>query len=344
MRRLEELTGLLGSYDGPPLRLMEICGSHTAAIVSNGIPSILSPRIRLISGPGCPVCVTVTAYIDRLAALAMEPDKVIVSFGDLLRVRGSGRSLAETKAAGGHVMMVYSPLQMLELAASDPEKTYIFAAVGFETTIPVYALLLDEAARQGIRNLRLLTSLKTMPAVIDWLCTHGERPVDGFLAPGHVCAVTGAGAFRPAAERYQLPFVVSGFTGPQLVASILRLTQLRGRGMVENLYQTVVTEEGNTEAQKLVRRYFEPCDAAWRGMGVIPGSGMRLRQAFAYADAGSMGLDEDRTDSGCQCARVLTGAISPSECPLFGRVCTPQDPHGACMVSQEGACYVSLIR
>lgn len=343
MNTLDEITSFLREYDGPEMRIMEVCGSHTAAIARNGIPSLLSPRIRLISGPGCPVCVTVSSYIDRLTELAMEPDTVVVSFGDLLRVKGSGRSLAETKADGGNVQVVYSPAQMLSLAAADPGRRYVFAAVGFETTAPVYALLLEEAERRGIRNIRLLTSLKTMPAVMERVCLDAGASIGGFLAPGHVCAVTGYELFRGTAERFGVPFVVSGFTGEQLLASIFRLVQLRGRGTVENLYQTVVKPEGNREAQQLIRRWFRPCDAVWRGMGSIPGSGLCLRESALDRDAGSAGLVEDRAGNGCRCASVLTGRIPPTGCPLFGTACTPQEPRGACMVSQEGACFNYFI-
>lgn len=339
MEQLERIRAYLASYDGPEVKFMEVCGTHTASIAKQGIPSILSPKIRLISGPGCPVCVTVTDYIDRLIALAKEKENVIVSFGDLLRVRGSAESLSEAKAEGAKVVMVYAPSQTLDLAEKDPQHTYIFAAVGFETTAPVYALMLQEADRRGLENVKLLTSLKTMPQVIDWVCADGSVPIDGFLAPGHVCSVTGYACYEPLAEKYHLPFVVSGFSGEQLLASIYRLTRLRGTDRVENLYRSVVERDGNPEALSLMERFYEPCDASWRGMGRIAGSGLLLRKEYAKRDAGSAGLDGDHAGTGCQCASVLTGRISPTGCPLFGGICTPQDPHGACMVSQEGACY-----
>lgn len=341
MNSFDEIKNFLREYDGPKVRLMEVCGTHTASIASNGIPSMLSDNIRLISGPGCPVCVTVTAYIDKLVELAMNPDNTIVSFGDLLRVRGSAKSLSDAKAEGADVRMVYSPSQILDMAAADKTRTYIFAAVGFETTAPVYALLLEEAERRNISNVKLLTSLKTMPEVIRWVIGSrtDETPIDGFLAPGHVCAVMGADMFRDIAAESSIPFMVSGFEGPQILASIYELVKLRGKGVVENLYQTVVTPEGNLKAQKMMDRYFEPCDASWRGMGKITGSGLILRAQYRARDAGSDGLDVDAAGNGCRCASVLTGAISPTGCPLFGKTCTPRDPHGACMVSQEGSCY-----
>ncbi|WP_444659421.1 hydrogenase formation protein HypD [Caproiciproducens sp. R2] len=336
---MTDIQSYLKTYDGPPLRLMEVCGTHTAQISRCGITGILSPAVLMISGPGCPVCVTVTAYIDRLVALSMEPENVVVTFGDMLRVPGGSRSLNDAKAAGGHVQMVYSPLDALKLAADDPARTYIFAAVGFETTAPVYAMLLEEAIANGVSNVKILTSLKTMPPVIDWICKN-QGGVDGFLAPGHVSVITGSRIFEPLSEKYGIPFAVAGFEGPQILAAIYALVRKSGKAGVMNLYPGAVTEEGNRTAQKMVDKYFAPCDAAWRGMGSIPDSGLLLREEYARFDAGSAGLNDDRgANARCRCAQVLTGAVSPNECPLFGSACTPQTPQGACMVSMEGSCY-----
>ncbi len=336
---MTEYQAYLKNYDGEPVRLMEVCGTHTAEISHSGIASVLSPNIRLISGPGCPVCVTVTSYIDRLVALSLEPNHVVVSFGDLLRVKGSSQSLNDAKALGGQVRMVYSPMDVLKLADAEPEQIFVFAAVGFETTTPVYALLLEEAQKTGIQNIRLLTSLKTMPPVIDWVCANQDG-IDGFLAPGHVSVITGSSMFEPLAQTYSIPFAVSGFEPQQILLSIYALVRRRGKGDVMNLYPSAVTAEGNKAAQRVVNQYFESCDAAWRGMGVIAESGMCLRAEYAEFDAGSMNLTDDRSaNPNCRCAKVLTGAISPHECPLFGSQCTPQIPQGACMVSTEGSCY-----
>ena len=336
---MTEIRSFLNAYDGPPVRLMEVCGTHTAAISKNGIVQMLSPSIRLISGPGCPVCVTVTAYIDRLVKLCLQPDTIVLTFGDLMRVPGSAMSLNDAKAAGGRVRMVYSPLDALRFAEENTDTVCVFAAVGFETTAAVYASLLEEADRSNVRNFRLLTSLKVMPPVIDWVCAN-QGGIDGFIAPGHVSVITGSKIYQPLAERYSIPFVVSGFEGEQLLETIYALVRLRGKPRVMNLYPSVVREDGNEEAQRAMSRCFEPCDAAWRGMGIIPASGLRLHGDFARFDAGSDGLLEDRSfNTNCRCAEVLTGAVSPTECPLFGRACTPQTPQGACMVSQEGSCY-----
>ncbi len=338
----------LQGYQGRPLRLMEVCGTHTAQIRRNGIPALLPPSIHLVSGPGCPVCVTVSAYIDRLIQLGLEENHVIATFGDMLRVPGSRQSLSQARAEGCRVKMVYSPLDVLKLAEKDPAHIYIFAAVGFETTAPVYAMLLRKAMEKGIGNLRLLTSLKVMPPVIDRICqeyreANGTYGIDGFLAPGHVSVVTGSRIFADLARRHGIPFVVAGFEGEQILGAIAALVRLCGqtdRGQMRNMYPSAVTPEGNLLAQEAVNQYFEPCDAAWRGLGVIPSSGLRLRREYAAFDAGGAALLEDMGGNpACHCAQVLTGRLQPRQCPLFGQVCTPDTPQGACMVSTEGSCF-----
>lgn len=320
------------------MRIMEICGSHTAAIAKNGIRSLLSDKIELISGPGCPVCVTPTAYVDRAITLAETPGNVVVTFGDLMRVPGSTYSLAEAKGSGARVEMVYSPLDILALAEKEPETTFIFAAIGFETTTPVYALLVDTLVREQIQNVKLLTALKTMPPVVEKLLSDGVE-IHGFLAPGHVSVVTGSRAFQPLAEKYALPFGVAGFSGEELLTALYGIVKARGEGKVFNFYPAVVTEEGNLRAQELVEKYFVVGDATWRGLGEIAGSGLYLREEYARYDAGSRGLSEDqKKNKACRCDRVLTGRVKPKECPLFGSVCTPLTPQGACMVSEEGSC------
>ncbi len=332
---LEKLSG----YKGRPIRLMEICGTHTAEIARNGIPSMLSDRIRLVTGPGCPVCVTVTDYIDRLIALSMEEGNTIVSFGDLLRVPGTKGSLAQAKAMGGDVRYVYSPLDMIDMAENDRDRTFIFAAVGFETTAPAYALLMDRVVRQDIKNIKLLTSIKTMPQVIRAVAARGG--IDGFLAPGHVAVITGSREYEELSEELGMPFVISGFKGEELIASIYALTVMAdsGRAGCMNLYRQVVLEEGNEKAKELIDRYFEKKDAAWRGLGVLSDSGLYLREGYASFDAGSGSLIRDNITPGCRCADVITGAAEPAGCPFFGKACDPTHPIGACMVSREGACY-----
>ena len=331
-----DLVKSLAAYDGRPLTIMEVCGTHTAAISECGIPSLLPPTIRLISGPGCPVCVTVSAYIDRLIELATSPNTCVVSFGDLLRVKGSRGDLRSTE--GARVEMVYTPFRALELAESDPQTTFVFAAVGFETTAPLYALLVEQIIERGITNLKLLTALKTMPAVIRTLCKE-DAAIDGFIAPGHVATITGSALFRELAQEVGKPFAVAGFTAPSLLAAILALTKSADETGVYNFYPSAVTREGNIEALRRVERYFEPCAASWRGLGEIPRSGLRLREEFAYLDAGSGALTQDHIPAGCHCGEVIAGRCTPVDCPMFGKVCTPEHPLGACMVSMEGACY-----
>ena len=212
---LSEMRDFLANYDGPEMNIMEVCGSHTAAISKNGIRGMLSEKIHLISGPGCPVCVTPTAYVDKLIELAMTPNTCVVTFGDMLRVPGSKYSLSEVQGMGGRAIMVYSPMDIFALAEKEPATTFVFAALGFETTTPAYALLLEEVIERNIENVKLLTALKTMPGVIEYLCENGAS-IQGYLAPGHVAAVTGSDLFLPLAEKYQIPFAVSGFEGEEI--------------------------------------------------------------------------------------------------------------------------------
>jgi hydrogenase expression/formation protein HypD len=347
-----DLVAALSAYDGRPLTFMEVCGTHTAAISESGILSLLPPNIRLISGPGCPVCVTVSAYIDRLIELATAPDTCVVSFGDLLRVKGSHGDLRST--VGARVEMVYTPFKALELAENDPDTTFVFAAVGFETTAPLYALLVEQILARKLTNLKLLTALKTMPAVIRTLCMEENAggnactadfvsALDGFIAPGHVATVTGSALFEALAKEVGKPFAVAGFTAPSLLAAILALVRSVGSSESYNFYPSAVTVEGNREALAKVERYFEPCTASWRGLGAIPNSGLRLRSEFAHLDAGSDTLNADHIPTGCHCGEVIAGKCAPAECPMFGKVCTPESPFGACMVSMEGACYHHYI-
>ena len=339
---LKKIAEELKNYDGEEVRIMEVCGTHTAEISENGIPAMLSDKIKLISGPGCPVCVTVTAVIDKLIELSLRSDTIVLTFGDLIRVKGTKMSLAEAKGEGAHVKMVYSPMETVKLAKEDPEHTYVFAAIGFETTTPVYAMVLEEAIKNDIDNLKLLTSLKTMPEVIRFVVKNGCR-VDGFIAPGHVATITGGDEYRKLSEELGIPIVVSGFDGPQLLLTIYSLVKMRGKGGYKNFYKSAVTDEGNIKAKEIINKYFIPSDASWRGMGKIPGSGLALRDEYKKYDAGSEMLDEDNMPPGCRCADVLTGRISPPECPLFGKKCTPDNAHGACMVSTEGSCYSFFI-
>lgn len=338
----KEIIDYLKNYDGPEMNIMEVCGSHTAAIAKNGIPRMLSPKIHLISGPGCPVCVTPSAYVDKLLELAENPKNCIATFGDLIRVPGSTKNLSIASGEGARVEMVYSPMDVISLAKENPDTNYIFAAVGFETTTPVYALLMETLIQEKIENVQLLTAIKTMPEVIDYVCASGSG-VNAFIAPGHVSVVTGSKIYKPIAEKYQIPFGVSGFAGKEMLTALYGIVRARGRGVVMNFYPSVVSENGNENALALIDKYFEKAPAVWRGMGRIEGSGKVLKAEYAKYDAGSKGLDEDiKQNKACNCADVLVGKIRPYQCPLFGKVCTPETPQGACMVSTEGSCFSYL--
>ena len=335
----------LKRYDGPPLRIMQVCGTHTAAIFKNGIRSFLSPGIRLVSGPGCPVCVTVPSYIDRCAEICLTPGYELLCFGDLLKVPGSEMTLSDAKGRGGRVRMVWSPFDALALAERAPATTFVVAAIGFETTAPAFGLLLDEAEARNIRNIKLLTSLKSALAAIDWVCAAGEA-IDAFLCPGHVSVVTGADAYVPLAEKYKKPFIVAGFEGEHLMAAIRAAAEAaaanaaEGRGCVRNLYTEAVTAQGNIKAREITEKYFEPGAAEWRGLGIVEGSGYYLKEEYRAYDAEYACSVRERTQEapGCRCGDVILGRIDPSECPLFGTSCTPTRPVGPCMVSAEGAC------
>ena len=342
---ISEVVDFLRNYDGEKIRIMEVCGSHTHAIAKHGIRDLLSPNIELLSGPGCPVCVTPTAYIDKLIELCLEPDTTVATFGDLLRVPGSKESLNEAKGRGGSVEMVYSPMDVLVLAKEHPDKKYVFAAVGFETTAPVYTLLLDNVIAQNLDNVSILTALKTMPGAISYLCDNGAK-LDGFIAPGHVCAVTGADYFNELADKYQIPFAVSGFGAKELVIAIYGLVQMivKKQPQVKNYYTSVVDQGQNNIIVSKLNKYFKSADVVWRGMGVIPGSGLLLKDEYSKYDAGSNGLDEDnKRNKACRCGEILMGKAKPTDCPLFGKVCTPMTPEGACMVSEEGSCFNAYL-
>ena len=349
----------LKNYDGPAIRVMEVCGTHTSAIFKSGIRSFLSPKIRLVSGPGCPVCVTVPDYIDRCVEISMTPGCELVCFGDLLKIPGARGTLSDAKGAGARVRMAWSPFDAVALAQNDPGSTYIVAAIGFETTAPAFGLLLEEAEARGVRNLRLMTSLKSALAAIDWICAAGED-VDAFLCPGHVSVVTGADVYIPLAEKYKKPFVVAGFGGGHLLAAVRAAAEdaAEGRSVTRNLYPEAVTAQGNRKARAAIERYFETGDAVWRGLGPVPGSGYFLREEYSSYDAGqdeagpaagdSANIMNDRERAmaygdnadGCRCGDVILGRIDPDACPLFGTSCTPARAAGPCMVSSEGACGI----
>jgi hydrogenase expression/formation protein HypD len=342
MLTLEKVTEELKNYKGRKIKIMEVCGTHTASIFKAGIRSLLPEGIQLISGPGCPVCVTPSGYINELIAYASQENYEVLSFGDMMKVRGSKYSLTQAKAMGGHVRFLYSPLQAVKLAKENPGITFIFAAVGFETTAPLYAILLEEMEREGIRNLKILTAIKTMIPALSYLCEK-EEGIDGFLCPGHVSVIIGSKVYEPLAEKYQKPFVVTGFEGEHILAAVYDImTQVStGEYRVKNLYTSAVKEEGNKKAMEAVLQYFEPSDAWWRGIGSIPSSGLALKKKYSsYGICNEVSEEEESLPTGCRCTDVILGRISPSQCPAFGKRCTPMDALGPCMVSAEGACGI----
>lgn len=354
MMNIEQIIEELKSYDGPEVKIMEVCGTHTASIFKSGVRSLLSPRIRLISGPGCPVCVTPAAYIDRCIEYALKGNHVLVTFGDMMKVPGRKGSLSQVKGDGARVELMYSPMEIVEKAKQNPDTVYVIAGVGFETTVPAYALTMEEAARQGVENIRLLTALKTVMPALEWICEN-EDGIDGFLCPGHVSVIIGSSAYEELAVRYDKPFVVAGFEPEHILAGIYDIVkQLEAKKRTEatelgkkpetavhNLYKNAVKAEGNKKAQEIISRYFEPGSAMWRGLGIIPDSGLYLKSEYEQYDAGSKGLDQDiELPEACRCGDVIIGRINPNECPVFGKACNPVNPHGPCMVSSEGACGI----
>ena len=340
LKKLEALSLATG-----PIRLMEICGTHTMAIAQTGIKSLLPKNIELLSGPGCPVCVTPANVIDEVLRLSSDPHRIIASYGDLLRVPGSHRqdTLWHRKAMGAHILSVYSPMDALEAAKAHPEKEVLFLGVGFETTAPGTAACILEAARQGIRNFFVLSLLKQTPPALHALIEAPDFKVSGFLCPGHVAAVTGSRAFKFLPEDYALPAVISGFEAGDLLASVFKLTQMIAdrQPALYNEYIRLVKDEGNPAAQAMIRQVFEPGDSVWRGLGSVAKSGLRIRSAYADFDgARRFGFAPKETEAipGCRCAEIIRGVLSPWQCPLFKTTCTPKDPVGPCMVSSEGAC------
>jgi hydrogenase expression/formation protein HypD len=326
-----------------PWRIMEVCGGQTHGILRFGLDQLLPAGIDLIHGPGCPVCVTPLERIDQALAIAQRPGVTFCSFGDMLRVPGSGGDLLTVKAQGGDVRVVYSPLDAVALARARPDREVVFFAVGFETTAPANALAVLEARRLGLRNFSMLVAQVTVTPAMAAILAEPDCKVDGFLAAGHVCTVMGIGRYRPLAARHRVPIVVTGFEPLDLLEGLfLCLRQLeQGRHEVEIPYRRLVRAGGNRVAQARVRSVFQLQDRAWRGLGVIPGSGLGLRERFAAFDAARRfpaagpGAPEPAE---CQAGRVLRGLLKPPECPAFGSRCRPEHPLGAPMVSAEGAC------
>ena len=326
-----------------PVRFMEVCGTHTVAIFRAGIRQLLPEKVELVSGPGCPVCVTPNDYLDTAIAYARRQDVIITTFGDMLKVPGTTSSLLKVKAEGADIRIVYSPIDSLQIAKDNPAKQVIILAVGFKTTSPTAAATILAAKQQEIKNFYVLTAHKLTPPAIKALLSDDKVKVDGFLLPGHVCVITGTKPFAFIAEDYHLPAVVSGFEPLEILQSVYMLAKqlYEQRAQIENQYKYVVKPEGNLQAQKIMQMVYTPADANWRGLGKIPNSGLDVNEAFGQFDALKqipITKEVSKEAPGCRCGEVLRGIVKPTQCPLFGKICTPQHAVGSCMVSVEGSC------
>jgi hydrogenase expression/formation protein HypD len=327
---------------GRPVNVMEVCGTHTMAIARYGIRDVLPPAVELISGPGCPVCVTPASYIDVAIALA-EKGMMVVSFGDMVAVPGSRFTLAECRARGGTVEVCYNPMRAIELAEANPEREVVFLAIGFETTIAPVICLVEQAERRGVKNLSLLTAFKLVPPALHALLSDPSIRIDAFLCPAHVSAIIGSDAYLPFASTYHVPCVVAGFEPLDILYGMQVILEQIYRGVAEvaNEYARVVTPGGNRKAQGMMAAYLQPVDAAWRGIGVIPQSGLGLKPEYAIYDAErrhGVKVELGSENPACSCGEVLKGKMKPPACVLFGAGCTPDHPVGPCMVSSEGTC------
>ncbi len=326
-----------------PVRFMEFCGGHTHAILRFGIRQLLPPSVEMLSGPGCPVCVTAAADLDRAIAMAQIPGVILTTFGDMIRVPGSRGSLQDARADGADVRIVYSPLDAVKMAARNPDRPVIFLGVGFETTAPGVAASILQARQQGLDNYFVLCLHKLTPPATRAILDAGEVRLSAILGPGHVTTVIGTDAWTFLPDDYNIPIAIAGFEPLDILRAIAMLVEQvrQGQARVDNAYSRSVLPQGNQAALAVMNQVFEVCDADWRGLGMIPDSGMGIREAYAGLDAlraFPVDVAPAKEPPGCRCGEVLRGITTPTECPLFRRVCTPANPVGPCMVSAEGAC------
>ncbi|MDI6744952.1 MAG: hydrogenase formation protein HypD [Thermodesulfovibrionales bacterium] len=342
---VEALKNLMKNI-GKPARLMEVCGTHTVAIFRQGVRELLPEGLSLISGPGCPVCVTSVEDIEKAIELSRKENLIFTTFGDMMRVPGIKKNLSEAKAEGSDIRVLYSPLDALKIAMENKNKKIVFFATGFETTSPSVAATLFEAEASGIDNFYIYSVHKIVPPALDALLSSGEVKIDGFIMPGHVSAIIGSKPYKFISDKYHKPSVITGFEAGDILQGINMLLEqiASNRWEVEIQYNKVVREEGNPKAVALINEYFELCDAYWRGIGTIPMSGLKLREKYRHRDINSVinvGIpfgSKPQEPQGCSCGEILKGIKTPDECPLFANVCTPESPVGACMVSTEGSC------
>ena len=329
------------------LNIMEVCGTHTQSFFRFGLDKILPANLKLIAGPGCPVCVSSQEYIDRAVNLAGREDTIILTFGDMLRIPGTKSSLEKEKTRFGNVRVVYSAFDSLKVARLNPEKKIVFLAVGFETTAPTIALTILSAKKENLKNIFFYSSLKLIPPAMEHLLQDKRLNLDGFLCPGHVSAIIGTKAYEFIPKRYKIGCCVAGFEPLDILEGLYLILRqiIKNKPTVANQYTRVVTKQGNQKAQKVLERVFEVADSNWRGFGKIPESGLKIRKEFSEFDAqrefqlsSELRVRSSGVKTKCKCADVLKGLISPRECPLFSKACTPDNPIGPCMVSTEGAC------
>ena len=342
--RVKELADRIGEIcPSRNINIMEVCGTHTMAIARYGLRGLMPGSLRLISGPGCPVCVTPTSIINAAQNLSKTHGVVITTFGDMMRVPGTEKTLEERRAEGADVRVLYSAYDLLSMAERETEKNFVFISVGFETTTPGIALAVLETARRDLHNVFFLAANRLVIPALEALCASEDIRIDGFLCPGHVSVIIGSDAYEPVVQQFHVPCVVGGFEPVDILKAIYHLTvQIAGKAArVENAYTRAVTAGGNRRAWEVIDRVFEPVDAEWRGIGSIPPSGLKLREKYAQFDALNK-FDVELTPipdpRGCRCGDVLKGLLIPPECPLFGSRCTPASPVGPCMVSSEGSC------
>ncbi len=340
---VQKIVHQLRNLDGRSFTFMEVCGGHTMSVHRFGLPSLLPANFRLLSGPGCPVCVTGKSFIDKAIAYAGNHGFTVATFGDLIRVPGSASSLEKEQAMGADIRIVFSPLDAVAIAASEPGRTVVFLAIGFETTAPGTAIAVKETDRLGLTNFFILCGHKLMPAAMETIIT-GEVAIDGFICPGHVSVVTGSGIYDFLAVKYGIGCVVTGFEPADLLQAIhmLAAQKLNSAPKVEIQYRRAVTREGNQLALKHMQDVFRSTDAWWRGLGVIQGSGLQLNEKYAAYDIESffpLNLPEQKREDGCICGDILRGLKTPGDCKLFAGKCNPENPVGACMVSGEGTCH-----
>lgn len=327
------------------VRIMEVCGTHTRSIYKYGIDKLLPPNVKILSGPGCPVCVTSQSYIDSAIEISKKENVIVATFGDMMRVPGSSSSLREEKAKGSGIRVIYSPLDSLEIAKNNKEKEVVFLAIGFETTAPIIALTLKQAKLEKIGNFTMIHSIKTMPNTMKTLVLNEVVNIDGFIAPGHVATIIGEEVFNKLAQESGTAMSICGFKSTEILAGMLSIINMVNNNEVrcENLYKGFVRKEGNSLAKKLISEVFVPSDSLWRGIGNIKETGYRFKEEYNIFDAKlkfSLDIKEEIINNGCICGDILKGKKNPRECKLFGKHCNPNKPIGPCMVSQEGTCGI----